>query len=409
MSITAHVGPLISFGQGTSSDYNPQAGPSLFYNGAGILDPRTAYTYQPGEHAGAFIGGWLGFDNVCTLSIVPYTAAAGAVVASANPTSATLALVTANSSTTGVYVTPGIQRADTGVVDTGVLGAGLVTLDAYASFTATVAVGGILTVSANSAIPLTVGMVILATTGTISAGVLTSPVAGGMSPLQAGYTFITAMLTGQGGVGTYQLSNATLVATTGTVTAALPNPQACAVPFGQSPGIYLWNPQAMIGRALAVTAASGATYATATISGYDVYGQPVVEAITLTAGSQVAGKKAWKYVRSVVLSGGTADTTHAYSVDTTNVYGLPLRSDSFGDVIANYAASLTAVTMITAPTTYVASVQTAPSATTGDVRGTFGAFTASTGASKLVIRQTPPVTNVGSLTGLLGATQYANF
>lgn len=398
MAITAFSGPLVVFGQNPySAEYNPDLGTSLFWGGIGLLDPRPIYTYLPGEAQAAPDFGWLGTDDITTLSIVPYTKAAGAIVASANPTSATLALVSANSATTGVYITPSITRSDTGVVDTNG-GAGLVALDAYTSATASFA-NGVMTVTANSAMPITPGMVVL-TGGTVTSGTLAG-------------TIITGQLTGgtggQGVAGTYSTNNSALSANSGTVTLALPNPFACAIPLGPTPSIYLWNAQALIGRAVAVTAASGATYATATVSGYDIYGYPMVEAITLTAGSQVSGKKAFKYIKSVVLSGGTADTTHAYSVDTTDVFGLPLRSDNFADISVNYATSLTAVTGITAATNYLPSDRTVATSTTGDVRGTYAAFTSGTGANKLVIHQSPQAYNISTITGLFGVTQYANF
>lgn len=398
MAITAFSGPLVVFGQNPySAEYNPDLGTSLFWGGIGLLDPRPIYTYLPGEAQAEPDFGWLGTDDITTLSIVPYTKAAGAIVASANPTSATLALVSANSATTGVYITPSITRSDTGVVDTNG-GAGLVALDAYTSATASFA-NGVMTVTANSAMPITPGMVVL-TGGTVTSGTLAG-------------TIITGQLTGgtggQGVAGTYSTNNSALSANSGTVTLALPNPFACAIPLGATPSIYLWNAQALIGRAVAVTAASGATYATATVSGYDIYGYPMVEAITLTAGSQVSGKKAFKYIKSVVLSGGTADTTHAYSVDTTDVFGLPLRSDNFADISVNYATSLTAVTGITAATNYLPSDRTVATSTTGDVRGTYAAFTSGTGANKLVIHQSPQAYNITSTAGLFGVTQYANF
>ena len=399
MSVSALSGPIIVFGQNpVGAEYNSDLGPSMFWGGAGILDPRTPYTYIPGETQSAPDYAWLGFDNITTLSIVPYTKAAGAIVASANPASATLTLVSANSATTGVYITPSIARADTGVADTNG-GAGLVALDAYTSVTASIT-AGVMTVTANSNMPITPGMVILTAAGTLSAGVVAGTIVTGQ---------LTAGTGGQGVAGTYSTNNTSLTVTSGTVTLALPNPYQCSVPFGQPSSIYLWNPQALIGRAVAVTAASGATYATATVSGYDIYGFPMVEAITITAGSQVSGKKAFRYIKSVVLLGGSADTTHAYSVDTTDVFGLPLRSDSFGDITVNYATALNLVTGITAATSYLPSDRTVATSTTGDVRGTYAAFTSSTGANKLVIRQSPQAYNIGSNAGLFGVTQYSNF
>ena len=108
--------------------------------------------------------------------------------------------------------------------------------------------------------------------------------------------------------------------------------------------------------------------------------------------------------------GGTADTTHAYSVNTIDLFGLPIRSDSFGDILINSAAgSLTATTLVTAATSYVAADRSTPTATTGDVRGTYAGFTSSTGANKLIVRQSPQPYNLLSATGLFGATQYATF
>ena len=399
MSNTAFSGPMIVFGQNPSSpsDYNPDiGGSSLFYAGAGFLDPRLTYTYLPGEGQSALDFGWLGFDNITTLSAVPYSAAAAAIVASANPTSATLSLVTTSSSTTGVYYSTSFVRADTGATDT------VLALDAYASVTGTVA-NGILTVTASSSqMPIGPGMVILTTSGTVSQGT-----ALGSQIIAQLTTTGTYSSVSQGTTGTYQLTG-NLTATSGTVTLAYQTPSQCAVPNNaQTPSQGNWSPQALLGRAVSITAASGATYTTASVNGYDIYGYPVSENITITAGSAVNGKKAFKYIKSVVLSGGTADTTHAYSVGTADVFGLPLRSDTFGDIIVNNATSLVATTLITAATNYLPADRTTPSATTADVRGTFAA-TSSSGANKLIVRQSPQAYMAPYATGLFGLTQYYN-
>lgn len=395
MSITGFSGPLMVFGQNpfAPTEYNPDiGGSSLFYAGAGIMDPRTNYTYLPGESQAQLDYGFLGFDNITTINAVPYTKATGAIVTSANATSATLTINTSNSATTGVYYSSVFTRADTGATDT------VLALDAYTSVTASFS-NGVMTITANSAMPVTSGMVVLSTTGTVSQGT-------------AAGTQIASQLTGgtggQGVAGTYQTTT-NLTATSGTVTLAYQTPSQCIVlNNAQTPGVVLWNPAAIAGRAVAVTAAASATATTATVNGYDCYGFPMTEAITLTAGSQVSGKKAFKYIKSVVLN--AADATHAYSVDTTDVFGLPLRSDTFGDILVNYATSLTATTLITAATNYVASDRTTATSTTGDVRGTFGAFTSGTGANKLVVRQSPQSYMVQTANpGLFGVTQYSNF
>jgi hypothetical protein len=400
MSNTAFSGPVIVFGQNPSSpsDYNPDiGGSSYFYAGAGFLDPRLTYTYFPGEGQSAIDFGWLGFDNITTLSAVPYSAAAAAIVTSANPTSATLSLVTTSSSTTGVYYSTNFVRADTGAIDT------VLALDAYASVTGSVTNGVLTVTTSTNQMPIGPGMVILTTSGTVSQGTaLGSQI---VSQLTTTGTYSSVS---QGTTGTYQLTG-NLTATSGTVTLAYQTPSQCAVPNNaQTPSQGNWSPQALLGRAVSITAAAGATYATATVNGYDIYGYPMSEAITITAGSVVNGKKAFKYIKSVVLSGGTADTTHAYSVGTADVFGLPLRSDTFGDIIVNSAASLVGTTLITAATNYLPADRTTPTATTADVRGTFAA-TSSSGANKLIVRQSPQAYMAPYTTGLFGLTQYYNF
>jgi hypothetical protein len=400
MANTAFSGPLIVYGQNPTqpADYNPDiGGSSLFFAGTGILDPRAPFTFFPGESQSALDYGWLGADNITTLSAVPYTAAAAAIVASANPTSATLSLVNTASSTTGVYYSTNFVRSDTGATDS------VLALDAYASVTGTVA-NGVLTVTASSSqMPIGPGMVILTTSGTVSQGTALGSQIVAQLTTTGTYSSVS-----QGTTGTYQL-NSNLTATSGTVTLAYQNVQQCGVPNNaQTPSMSNWSPQALLGRAVSVTAASGATYTTATVNGYDIYGYPMSESITITAGSAVNGKKAFKYIKSVVLSGGTADTTHAYSVGTADVFGLPLRSDTFGDIIVNNASSLVGTTLITAATNYLPADRTTPSASTADVRGTFAA-TSSSGANKLIIRQSPQAYMVPYVTGLYGLTQYYNF
>jgi len=394
MAHASFSGPLIVFGQNPTqpSDYNPDiGGSSLFNAGTGILDPRIPYTYFPGEAQPAPDFGWLGVDNITTLSAVPYTASATAIVASAAATSATLTLVSAASSTTGVYPSTVFVRADTGATDT------VLALDAYASVTGSFSNGVLTITTSTNQMPIGPGMVVLTTSGTVSQGTVAGTQI--VSQLTTTGTYSTVS---QGTTGTYQ-TNGNLTATSGTVTLAYQTPGQCAVPNNaQTPGIYNWSPQALLGRAVTVTAASGATATTATVSGYDIYGYPMTQALTISAGGVVTSTKAFKYIKSVVLN--AADSGHNYSVGTADVFGFPLRSDTFGDVIINYAASLVGTTLITAATNYLPADRTTPSSTTNDVRGTFAA-TSSSGANKLIVRQSPQAYMVPYATGLFGLTQ----
>ena len=120
MSITANSGPYVSFGQGTFADYNPEAGPSLFYAGAGLLDPRPYYTYQPGQDFGAATAGFLGFTRILTVNYVPATLSNTAIAAAANATSGT-AFTLVSSSGSGVTVGASVTNASTGALVTGLL------------------------------------------------------------------------------------------------------------------------------------------------------------------------------------------------------------------------------------------------------------------------------------------------
>lgn len=414
MAISAFSGPVIAWGQNPIlPDYNPDLGSSMFFAGAGILDPRTPFTYLTGESQSQVDYAWLGFDHIKTWIGVPYTSATGVVVASANPTSATLVIASANSATTGVYITSNFIRSDTGALDAGPL----VAIDAYASTTAS-CTAGVLTVTANSSMPIGPGMVLLSSSTTVT-GTALGP-ASGVYILSQLTTTGTSSSAGNGYNGTYQLSQP-VTWLSGTVTLAYPNVQSCFVqnPVGnQPPSTALWNPMAMTARTLGAFAATSATYTTATISGYDVYGYPMVEAITLSANAVVAGKKAWKYVKSVVLSGGSADTTHAYRVDTLSIFGLPMRADTSEEVSVNAGASQVALTGNTAfaANGFLPADRTTPSATTGDVRGTIDVSNASgvnlvpsTATNKFTFKQNIAPYNVQTATGLFGLTQFANF
>jgi len=412
MSITAFSGPLVVFGQSpyAGSEYNPDLGSSLFWGGTALLDPRLPFTYVAGEAQSAPDYGWYGVDNVTTLNVVPYTLSATAIAAAATTVAGTpMTLVSAASTTTGVAIIPSITRSDTGVVDTNG-GAGLVGLDSYTSVSGYISngtsgtAGNVLIVSTASNGPLLIGMTISGT------GITAGTTITGYGPTVNATNGASAT----GFTGSYTVSGAPVAAGTSgstiTITASFANgAQALAVPQNaQTPSVYLWNPQALLGRAVTVTGGSGASTVTFTVRGYDIYGYPMTENITGAVSSTATGKKAFKFIKSVTPGATSAGGT--FSIGTSDVIGLPLRADSFGELVVNAGASLTATTLVTAATGFVASDQTFATATTGDVRGTYALQTASsTSANRYVIRQTPQAYNVGSIAGLLGTTQFANF
>jgi len=376
MSITANSGPYISFGQNTIglvTDYNPDLGPSLFWGGVGRIDPRPNFNYVPGQNFGAFTAGFATSDAM-TINYAPYTLGNAAIAAAANVVSGTaMTLVSTNSTSTGVSVGASCTNYNTGAAVTGLL-----MVDGFASFTGVIA-SSVLTVSS--------------LTGTISIGMTVTG-----TGVNTGTTIVNQLTGPAGGAGTYTVQGDDTASST-TMTAQATGTTALAQPFGQSNTISLWNPQAMVSRAVSVTGSASATGGNILISGYDIYGVPMSEVIAAPASATtVNGKKAFKYIASVVPQFTDA---HNYSIGTTDIYGFPLRSDNFGDVVINYNA-----TGITANTGYTAAVTTSPATTsTGDVRGTYALQSAADASKRLVVRQFITPANIGSITGLFGVTQ----
>ena len=411
MSITAFTGPLVSFGNeagaSEAADYNPEGATSLFFHGGALLDHRGPFTYNPGQDFGATNNGWLGFNTFKTVWAPPVTLSNTIIAAAAHITAGT-PMTLASATTTGLAVGVSFPRQDTNVLVTGLLELDPLAVSCTASLTSgsnvfTVSAMG--TGSGNHPNGLCPGMVL--TDSTTAANIPTG-------------TYITGYTTGSGGVGTYTMSaNATATAASDTVTGlftgTLVNPitgntsYGNTIPFGSAGTVRLYNPMAMIARAVSITSTTSQVSGTVfTINGLDIYGYPMSETITTsgTSATTTNGKKAFKYIKSVTPT-VHSDGTGSYSVGTLDIIGFPLRSDVFQlgmeidiSLEMNNAA-------ITSATGYVAAVVTSPAtATTGDVRGTYTLQTSSNGTLLAGVSQSPLVANMGSTTGLFGVTQY---
>lgn len=147
----------------------------------------------------------------------------------------------------------------------------------------------------------------------------------------------------------------------------------------------------------------GVAPVTVTVSGFDVYGQAMSEAITSSAAvsTAVSGLKAFYLITSVTVSGATGT---ALTVGTTNVLGIPVR-------VANvaYVASVKSNnTLAQDAGTFVAADTATATTTTGDVRGTYAPATASNGIVRTVMGILLPAIAVGpnaTRVGALGVTQ----
>jgi hypothetical protein len=175
------------------------------------------------------------------------------------------------------------------------------------------------------------------------------------------------------------------------------NPATISI-AAQGGGVSVYDPRTAICRTLRFTSAGNDSAATAAIVGYDFYGNIVHETVTLTSGSIATSKKALKFVTSITPAGTLSGSN--LSVGTSDIYGFPLASWEFQTMVIYWNA-----TLISASTGYLAAVTTTPSATTGDVRGTYAVQSASDGSKKLQVFMTPMPWKSTS-TGLFGVTQF---
>lgn len=145
---------------------------------------------------------------------------------------------------------------------------------------------------------------------------------------------------------------------------------------------------------IVIVDAVGAATAVLTVTGTDVYGISMSEAITLNGATAVSGKKAFKTITSIAASAAATD----FFVGTGDVFGLPIRADS-----RNYVLTAWGGAFVTTGT-FTAAVTTSPATTTtGDVRGTFAPADAADGSKRLTLWVF--VADDDTQTGLYGVTQ----
>jgi len=252
-------------------------------------------------------------------------------------------------------------------------------------------------------------------------------------------TYITAFGTGNGGAGTYTI-NQSVTASSTTMTAhtniQFDNPAPMDLGIGPVGRIYVWDvvPQAAVTNNIAASqtaAAAGAVTLTAgtsaksvvrndgttviqldlpraikvncsttarafTVSGYDYYGQPMSEVITVSvAGTAVTGKKAFYQVSGATIAGSATSVV----IGTSDKLGLPVRVFN----VAYIASVKSNDTLAQDAGTFVAADTATATTTTGDVRGTYVPATASDGIVRTVMGILLPGIAVGPNATRVGA------
>lgn len=159
------------------------------------------------------------------------------------------------------------------------------------------------------------------------------------------------------------------------------------------------NPRETITRNISITCVTSTNFS-ATVFGWDLWGNPMTEVLTLTAQTTAAGKKTFKYIDRIV-SGTT--TVVGVSFGLGDTFGYPFRVDEWDltDVTWNNSAAVSS-------NGFTAAALTNPSTNvSGDVRGTVQLSTAiltgviatsvsavaTNGTSRVTLRQTFGVWN----------------
>jgi len=290
-------------------------------------------------------------------------------------------------------------------------------------------------------------------TGSMSGTTLTVTALGFGAPIVVGMyvdgtsvtdgTYITAFGTGAGGTGTYTI-NQSVTASSTAMTAhgniAFDNPSPMDLGIGPLGRIYVWDvvPQAAVTNNIAASqtaAGAGAVTLTAgtsvksvvtpngtvlqldmpravkvncattarafTVTGYDYYGQPMSETITVAvASTAVTGKKAFYQITSATIAGSAT----AVVIGTSDKLGIPVRVTN----VAYVASVKSNDTLAQDAGTFVAADTATASTTTGDVRGTYAPATASDGLVRTVMGILLPGIAVGpnaTRVGALGVNQ----
>lgn len=337
-------------------DYNPDAGPSMSYQGEGVFDVR--FFLQKNKLNG-FAGvqpGFLQSLGIEVVDAVPSAYGTAKIAAAAHTTNGTaMTLVT----TQAAGITPNVPIVPyTGAMNgTPAVVAPLV-LDFGFAFAATVA--GNTTITVADSTQFTVGMPLvlpgaLTTTSALLTWVVSIP------------TSTTVVLHDAPGVTN---AGGTIPVGTGNIWPGAPlstpnqqYPTAHYPYIAGGPGAFL-DPAQSLARGVSITTGTGGSGGNVTVSGWDIYWQPMTEVIaaSATGATTVFGKKAFKAIKSVTPA--FTDATGTYSVGTSDVFGFNLRARNWERTTAAWAAAfVTGGTGFTAFTTPAL----------GDVRGTFQA------------------------------------
>lgn len=378
MTASHNAGPQITYGaagpgaftgSGTTGQ-NQEAGPSVTYQGDGLLDPRQPY--YPGITGVGKIKAHLDTPYIRVVDAVP--AALGvAKLAAGQATTAAAPLTLVSVAAAGIQ--PKIQIIPFG-----------------ASQQVTSQVGSLIGLDmGNEQGSITSGLkVVTALTDTkkfyVGQPIFIAGAGAGGVPL---FTTVASIVSATSITVNDAAGTTVTTLAVGTCNDAL---TGCDPYLVAGHGRF-FDPTQGIARNVTISSNAGSSANVVTVVGYDIYGVRMTEAISFAGGAvTTSGKKAFKYIQSITPA--TTDAGHLMSAGTGDVYGFNVRNDKFEDVNIFWNAGF-----ITANTGWLAGVLTSPATTTtGDVRGTYAVQSASDGAKRLAVFISLPLFNLVNAT-----------
>jgi len=358
MAITRFTGPLHVTGPfDTSRGADIESGPSIFYQGSHLIDPR----FQTGEGQApgtGFVKGFVSSPVVCLVDAVPMTLGAATIFTAATPG--------AWGAITPKGQSKGFSPAIPFMTPSGTIVTSASTLDMGFCWADTTNGGKSLDLAA---LPLLrhfyVGQKLIIS-GAKSANV----------PL-----FATVTALSDAGTGAVTIDTAAGVSLTATNVGQADDAMTHWTPYVKAGNGLMYDATQGLCRAVSITNANaGDNAATCTITGYDIWGNAMTEVLAFAGAGLVSGKKAFKHISTITTARAGAGATPAgnLSVGTSDVYGLNIRALYNEDISVSWADA-----KITATTGFVAAVQTNPSTSAlGDVRGTYLVQTSASDAAR---------------------------
>lgn len=345
--LNTNSGPDVTTGNvDSSNNHEPDQGPSLSFQGSGILDHR--YVSTIGGAPGSKVYGIYSNSFATMVDGVPQAASATRIAAAQTATSGTpLTLVSAQ----GAGVSPNVPLVPFGQAYQALnVVKPALALDFGFSTANTVSGSTALTIPTGNWRYFFNGQRLIISGAGVNGGPLITQVA---AAVVAGTSAITLAAPAQATLSNTQVGTA--------------DPTGLAAwPFAVGGVIALQDPTQAIVRGTSVTSNNaGDTGWTVTVRGYDLFGQAMTETINVTANGTAYGFKAFKFITSVTptKSGSTAGTL---SIGTSDLYGFSVRNDfwEYDNIFVNGS-------FLTSSTGWTAADATSPAtATTKDVRGT---------------------------------------